>query len=176
MEQAYTFYKKTTDSSAVNLKKTDELVNLKKTDELANLKKTDNISDNISNNVSDNISGGTYQFKKKSSKPDNELKDSNKLDSNNLNFPELGTLKNPQIKKVSCWGNKNEMEKIKEPFTDVQVIPKKDIPPLFNKVRKEKIKYLDEDDYEYYENNYNEDDSDDEYKISKLCEDYGDSD
>jgi len=166
MEQAYTFYKKTTDKSAVNLKKTDELVNLKKTDELIK-----------SDNISDNISGGVYQFKKKSSEPDNKLLESNKLDFNNINFPELGTLKNPQIKKVSCWGNKNDIEKIKEPFTDVQVIPKKDIPPLFNKVRKEKIKYLDEDDEDYEDNyNYNDGDSDDEYKISNLCDDYGDSD
>ena len=90
-----------------------------------------------------------------------------KLDFNEISFPQLGATKsnglvtskvettpNPQ---PSCWGNKAVMETVKIPFPVQPVAPKNMIPPLFNKVRKNKKQTYEEeesgseDEYEEYE-------------------------
>jgi hypothetical protein len=102
-----------------------------------------------------------------------------KLDFNEINFPQLGAGKtNGLAAKVeltpspqpSCWGNKAVMETVKIPFPVQPVAPKNMIPPLFNKVRKNKKQTYEEeesdseDEYEEYEE-YEEavSDSDDDF-------------
>lgn len=88
-----------------------------------------------------------------------------KLDFNEINFPKLGSAKSSNSNGLasrveptpqpSCWGNKAVMETVKVPFPVQPVAPKNMIPPLFNKVRKNKKQtYEDdesgsEDEYEY---------------------------
>ena len=107
-----------------------------------------------------------------------------KLDFNEINFPQLGSAKssnsNGATQRVapapqpSCWGNKAVMETVKVPFPVQPVAPKNMIPPLFNKVRKNKKQtYEDEesgseDEYEYedcepYEEAAAASDSDDDF-------------
>lgn len=86
-----------------------------------------------------------------------------KLDFNEINFPQLGAPKsNGLAAKVestsspqpTCWGNKAVMETVKIPFPVQPVAPKNMIPPLFNKIRKNKKQTYEEE----------ETDSDDEYE------------
>ena len=101
-----------------------------------------------------------------------------KLDFNEISFPQLGAPKsnnsNGLAAKVeptpspqpSCWGNKAVMETVKIPFPVQPVAPKNMIPPLFNKVRKNKKQTYEE-----------ETDSDDEYEeYDELPEAVSDSD
>jgi hypothetical protein len=102
----------------------------------------------------------TYQFKKPmedndKSKVSGELK----LDFNDTNFPVLESKTEKKVEsKVSCWGNKEILETLKTPFTDKPFIPKKDIPPLFKKVEKKKIKNNFDDEYSEDENSDDDDD------------------
>ena len=106
-----------------------------------------------------------------------------KLDFNEINFPQLGAAKsnntNGLAAKVestpspqpSCWGNKAVMETVKIPFPVQPIAPRNMIPPLFNKVRKNKKQTYEEesdsddeyeeyDDYEPYEEPISDSDDD----------------
>ena len=106
-----------------------------------------------------------------------------KLDFNEINFPKLGSAKSSnsnelasppadKLPQPSCWGNKAVMDTVKIPFPVQPVAPRNMIPPLFNKVRKNKKQTYEEeesdseDEYEYedYEE-YQEEasDSDDDF-------------
>ena len=104
-----------------------------------------------------------------------------KLDFNEINFPKLGSSKSSNSNGLAsrvesapqptCWGNKAVMETVKVPFPVQPIAPKNMIPPLFNKVRKNKKQTYEEeesdseDEYEDYEE-YQEDaasDSDDDF-------------
>lgn len=93
-----------------------------------------------------------------------------KLDFNEINFPKLGSTKSSNSNELasrveptpqpSCWGNKAVMDAVKVPFPVQPIAPKNMIPPLFNKVRKNKKQTYEEeesdsedeyDDYEPYE-------------------------
>ena len=100
-----------------------------------------------------------------------------KLDFNEISFPQLGAAKSnglvtPKVESTpspqpSCWGNKAVMETVKIPFPVQPVAPKNMIPPLFNKVRKNKKQTYEEE----------ESDSEDEYEqYDELPEAVSDSD
>jgi hypothetical protein len=102
-----------------------------------------------------------------------------KLDFNEINFPKLGSAKSSNSNELAsrvesapqptCWGNKAIMETVKVPFPVQPVAPRNMIPPLFNKVKKNKQQTYEEeesdsedeyDDYEPYEEEASESDDD----------------
>jgi hypothetical protein len=104
-----------------------------------------------------------------------------KLDFNEINFPKLGSVKSSNSNELasrvesapqpSCWGNKAAMDTVKVPFPVQPVAPRNMIPPLFNKVRKNKKQTYEEeesDSEDEYEDDYEEyqeeaSDSDDDF-------------
>ena len=128
-------------------------------------------------------STGGYSFRREESKTDT----AKPLTFTDEDFPSLGGGKTckqePVAKTGGSWGDATKIDLIKQPFTEKLVIPKKQIPPLFNKVKRtKKIIYEDEDDeeeeedYEEESDDYNRDNErvcyDESYDEDEYDEDY----
>ncbi len=88
-------------------------------------------------------------------------------------FPSLGgstkqiLTPNP-TKNIGSWGDASKISIIREPFTNQIAVPKKNIPPLFSKVKKtKKVMYEDEDDEDEEEQEFDDyyDTEPDEYRV-----------
>jgi hypothetical protein len=81
---------------------------------------------------------------------------------NENDFPSLGSTKPPAPKNIGSWGNASMNSVIREPFPVQVAVPRRDIPPLVFKVKKNK-KAVYEDDEDELCNDYDVD-SDSDYE------------
>lgn len=102
--------------------------------------------------VSSENSKGTYSFKQDGT---------NQVTFTPEDFPSLGGSKvSAPTKNIGSWGDASKSAIIREPFPDEVAVVKKNVPPLFSKVKKtKKATYYEDDEdelYDEYEESYSD--------------------
>lgn len=99
--------------------------------------------------INTNSGSGAYSFRREEPKPDTPKP----VTFTDDDFPALGGPSTSGTKSIGSWGDSSKAGVIREPFSQQVAVPRKNIPPLFNKVTRTKKVLYDEDDEESDEEN-----------------------